>query len=216
MSDIKSNETEDMDFSKYGTIFRCLRIVKDKSLNDIAENLSTPFTHLNKIERGERMPTLISFISLCSGYDIKPREFMQIAEKVYDENLTYQEILLECAKYESIKNLPNLSMTREERRKKLGLILKSMRVAQGKTGSIIAKEFSILSAEISQVETGKRIPSIETFKKYISFFKISDEDFDILYKTTIKNNLSYPQILTYCLIYDIGRQKKEKLQTHNQ
>ena len=91
-----------------------------------------------------------------------------------------------------------------------------MRVAQGKTGSVIAKGLSIFSAQISQVETGKQIPDIETFKKYISFFKISDEDFDILYKIAIKNNLSYPQILSYCLIYDIERQKKEKLQTHNQ
>ena len=91
-----------------------------------------------------------------------------------------------------------------------------MRVAQGKSSSVIVKEISISGARISQVETGKQIPDIETFKKYISFFKISDEDFDILYKTTIKNNLSYPQILSYCLIHDIERQKKEKLQTHNQ
>ena len=48
------------------------------------------------------------------------------------------------------------------------------------------------------------------------FFKIADEDFDVLYNMVITKNLSYPQILYYCLIYDIGRQKKENLQSSNQ
>ena len=124
MSNIKNNETENKAFYKYGEIFKCLRIASDKNSNDIAEGMSVNPSYLTMIETGKIEPRFISFMSLCKGYDIKPSKFMEIAEKIYENDLSYQEILLECAKYESMK-LPNKPfITEDEKKQKLGLILK--------------------------------------------------------------------------------------------
>lgn len=205
-------ETENKDFSKYGVIYKCLRIASDKSLNDIAEDLSMNQSYLALIETGKIEPRLISFMSLCKGYDIKPSKFMEIAEKVYDNDLSYQEILLECAKHESMKSLKGQTITDDEKKRKLGLILKGMRVAQGKTCQEVADEISVSVPMISIIENKRPVSNIKKFKKYISFFKISDEDFDLFYNLVISKNLSYQQILTYCLIHDIERQKKEQIE----
>ena len=221
MNNIKSNEIEDSDSFRYGIIFKCLRLAQDKSIKEIARNLSTTNSYLSMIENGYKNPTIISFMSLCKAYNIKPSEFMQIAEEIDSNNLSFKEVFLLCAKYESNKCHQSIPADEKETDKKFDLILKSMRVTQGKDLSEVAKEISITVNALSPIENGIRIPSIKTFKKYIKFFDMPDEDFEKLYCEVISKNLTYPQILYYCLVYDIERQKKlnlenrETLQSNN-
>jgi len=230
MKDIKNNEIDKENdtkknsdyFSKYGMIFRALRTAQDKTLEEIGED-NYHVVYLHQIEKGSRLPTLINFIGLCKSYDIEPSEFMKISEEAYDKDLCFKEILLLCLKYVGKKSSQNKQLlTNKEINEKLGLILKSMRIAQGKDLGDIAKEIHVSLAAISNIENNKRTVRIETFKNYIKFFEMPDEDFNLLYNLVITKNLTYPQILYYCLVYDIERQKKlnlenkENQQTSNQ
>ena len=212
---IKSGGMDTMEHSKYGDIFRCLRIAQDKSLRDISERVSSAYTYLQQIESGKTSIPLVSFISLCNGYDIKPSKFMEIAEKVWEKDLSFNEILLLCAKHEGKKASNIIPINSNGNVLKIGLILKSIRITMGKTSTALAYDMSSSLSMVSNIEKGRIVPSEQTLKKYLAVFKMSSTEFENLYNEVVTRNLSYPQILSRCLTYDIKRQNKESLQSQN-
>lgn len=201
--------------ARYGKIFEAMRKVQDKSLAEVSdgfyvsENSST--TYFSVVEKG-KLIQYDSFVRLCEAYKIEPSKFVEIAELIKNENLSNQEILFLCAEYESLKQPQHSPITDDEIDKKPGMILKAMRVSQDKTLAVIGDEMNISFPYINAIETARRVPSLKQIKKYTKFFQISDEDFDVFYNAAVTQNWSFAQILYYCLILDMGRQKSEDTQ----
>lgn len=198
--------------AKYGIVFKALRMVQDKTLEDIAQELNDHISHLHTIEKGTSKIKYETFNKLCSVYGIDTNKFMQIARTLDNNEISFQEVLLLCSKFESEKAPNHNPITEVEKKQKLSMILKSMRISQGKSLKSISDEVDIHLVRLSQYESGSINPKEKTLNKLIEFYKISNDDFEVLYKVALMQNLSYPQLLHYCLRLDIGRQKKESIQ----
>ena len=194
--------------SQCGQIFKGLRIAKDLTLIEAANIVGINKHYINKIENGDSSLKLNTFLQVCEGYNISPSEIIDLAHQI-PNNSTFQEVLCLCAKHESMKQIPRPQITNNEITQKSRLILKAMRVTQGKTLREIESE-NILKTSLSRYETGEKpIQKLKCLKNYTHFFQISDEDLTTLYNVAIHKNLSYSQILYYCLLLDIARNKSQ-------
>ncbi len=81
-------------------VLRCFRIVKNVSITQMAKEIGISGAYISDIELGNKTPTINMLKKFANFFDVPTSKVLEIQEMAEKNNLSFQEVLFMCVKYE--------------------------------------------------------------------------------------------------------------------